>query len=127
MPRVALHTLGCKVNQYETQRIAEDFRSRGFDLVDFSDEADVYVINTCTVTQTADSKSRQAARAAVNRNPNAKVVLTGCYAETSTEQLRRIDGVSMVLGNRDKSLLVEHVVGKLSLVPASPSAGSDLF
>ena len=114
MPRVALHTLGCKVNQYETQRIAEDFRSRGFDLVDFSDEADVYVINTCTVTQTADSKSRQAARAAVNRNPNAKVVLTGCYAETSTEQLRRIDGVSMVLGNRDKSRLVEHVVGELS-------------
>ncbi|HUV03513.1 MAG TPA: tRNA (N(6)-L-threonylcarbamoyladenosine(37)-C(2))-methylthiotransferase MtaB, partial [Armatimonadota bacterium] len=99
MPRVALRTLGCKVNQYESQKIAEDFRSKGFELVDFSNQADVYVVNTCTVTQIADSKSRQAARSAVNRNPRAAVVLTGCYAETSPEQLQAIAGVALVLGN----------------------------
>ena len=113
MPRVALHTLGCKVNQYETQMIAEEFRARGFDLVDFSGEADIYVINTCTVTSTADSKSRQAARAAMHRNPDAKVVLTGCYAETSEEQLARMDGISLVLGNQYKDRLVDEVVKRL--------------
>lgn len=113
MPRVALHTLGCKVNQYETGKLAEDFRSRGFDLVDFSGQADVYVINTCTVTRTADSKSRQAARSAVRRNPCAAVVLTGCYAETSPDQLRSINGVTMVLGNQEKPHLVEYVVSRL--------------
>ena len=113
MPRVALHSLGCKVNQYETQKIAEDFRARGFDQVGFLDEADVYVINTCTVTQTADSKSRHAARSAVRRNPEATVVVTGCYAETSPEQLREIDGVTMVVGNREKPRLAERVTGEL--------------
>ncbi len=112
-PRVALHTLGCKVNQYETQKIAEDFRARGFDLVDFSGEADVYVINTCTVTNTADSKSRQAARQAIHRNPNAKVVITGCYAETSEEELARLDGISLIIGNQDKPRLVDKVVSRL--------------
>ena len=111
MPRVALHTLGCKVNQYETQKIAEDFRSRGFELVDFSDEADVYVINTCTVTRTADGKSRRAARAAVGRNPGAKVIVTGCCAETSPERLRGIEGVSLVVGNREKEHLADQVAG----------------
>ena len=111
MPRVALRTLGCKVNQYETRKLAEDFQSKGFDLVDFSSEADIYVINTCTVTRVADSKSRQAARSAVNRNPQAAVVLTGCYAETSPERLRAIPGVALILGNREKPRLVEQVIG----------------
>jgi len=113
MPRVALRTLGCKVNQYETQKIAEDFQSRGFELVGFLDQADVYVINTCTVTRIADSKSRQAARSAVSRNPQAAVVLTGCYAETSPEQVRAIDGVALVVGNRGKPRLVEEVIALL--------------
>lgn len=113
MPRVALHTLGCKVNQYETQKIAESFRSRGFDLVSFTDEADIYVINTCTVTSTADSKSRQAARAAMHRNPNAAIILTGCYAETSEEQLSKLDGISLIIGNQDKDRLVDKVVEQL--------------
>lgn len=117
MPRVALHTLGCKVNQYESEKIAEDFRSRGFDLVKFSDEADIYVVNTCTVTQTADSKSRQAARSAINRNPNAAVVLTGCYAETSPDKLGGIEGVSMVVGNLGKARLVDEVLAKLARRP----------
>ena len=119
MSRVALHTLGCKVNQYETQRIAEGFLSKGFDVVDFSDEADVYVINTCTVTRTADSKSRQAARSAIRRNPRATVVVTGCYAETSPEEVAKIHGVGMVMGNREKAGLVERVVNNLRDIPAA--------
>ena len=118
MPRVALHTLGCKVNQYESEKIAEDFRARGFDLVRFSDEADIYIVNTCTVTQTADSKSRQAARSAINRNPKAAVILTGCYAETSPEVVNAIEGVSLVVGNQGKEHLVDEVVAKLGVFPS---------
>ena len=118
MPRVALHTLGCKVNQYESEKIAEDFRSRGFELVRFSDEADIYVVNTCTVTRTADSKSRQAARAAINRNPDAAVILTGCYAETSPDKVGSIEGVALVVGNQGKNRLVDEVVAKLGVVPS---------
>ena len=108
--RVALYTLGCKVNQYETQKLAEDFQSKGFDMVDFSDQAEVYVINTCTVTQTADSKSRQAVRTAIHRNPRAAVVVTGCYAETSPEKIRSIEGVDLVIGNEGKENLAELVL-----------------
>lgn len=115
MPRVALHTLGCKVNQYETGRIAEEFRSRGFEIVDFRSPADVYVVNTCTVTQTADAKSRQAARSAVQRSPDAVVVVTGCYAETSPDELAAIPGVALVTGNRGKDSLVEQVVALLDV------------
>lgn len=109
MRRVAVHTLGCKVNQYESSRIADDFRRRGYEVVRFSDQADVYIVNSCTVTHTADSKSRQAARAAVRRNPEGVVVLTGCYAQTQPERAREIDGVSLVLGNQEKMSLVDHV------------------
>lgn len=110
---MALHTLGCKVNQYETQKMAEGFRSRGFDLVDFSEQADVYVINTCTVTHTADSKSRQAARSAIHRNPEAKVIVTGCYAETSPDDAQKIEGVCIVAGNNEKAGLADRVAGLL--------------
>ncbi len=122
MPRVALHTLGCKVNQYETEKIAEDFRARGFEEAPFSGVADVYVINTCTVTNTADSKSRQAARAAARRNPGAAVVLTGCYADTSADQLSELDGITMVIGNSDKSRLAQIVIE--SLYPEMPGRSS---
>ena len=125
MPRVALHTLGCKVNQYESEKIAEDFRSRGFELVRFSDEADIYVVNTCTVTRTADSKSRQAARAAINRNPDAAVILTGCYAETSPDLLGRIDGVTLVVGNKGKESLVDEVIAKLHRRGGEGARGRD--
>ncbi|MHB1000972.1 MAG: tRNA (N(6)-L-threonylcarbamoyladenosine(37)-C(2))-methylthiotransferase MtaB [Armatimonadota bacterium] len=110
MPRVALHTLGCKVNQYETQKISEEFRSRGFILTDSSNHADIYIINTCTVTQVADSKSRQIVRSLINKNPDAIIVMTGCYAETSPESASAIEGVSLVVRNSDKSLLVDKVL-----------------
>ena len=115
MPRVALHTLGCKVNQYETQKIAEEFAAKGFEIVDFAEVAEVYVINTCTVTQVADSKSRQAARAAFRRNPDAAIFLTGCYAETSAADAARIEGVAEIIGNTEKSLLVDRAVSFLGI------------
>jgi len=125
MARAAFHTLGCKVNQYETQKIAESFLARGFELVDFSERADVYVINSCTVTHTADSKSRQAARNAWRRSPDALVVLTGCYAESSPETAGDVEGVSAVVGNQEKGRIVEHVMNRLApaLVKDLGSAG----
>jgi threonylcarbamoyladenosine tRNA methylthiotransferase MtaB len=120
--RVGLYTLGCKVNQYETEKLAGEFRSAGFDVVPFSAKADVYVVNSCTVTHTADGKSRQAVRSALNRNPSALVVLTGCYAETSAEEASRVDGVSLVLGNSDKPYLVARV-SELAGRPSSIGLG----
>jgi len=81
MPTAAFTTLGCKVNQYETQKILERFEALGFDIVPFDVPADVYVINTCSVTQSAEAKSRQTVRRAARQNPNAVVVMTGCYAQ----------------------------------------------
>ena len=114
MPRVALHTLGCKVNQYETEKIAEGLRAQGCEVVRFSDLADIYIINTCTVTQVADSKSRQMVRSAVRRNPEAKVVVTGCFAETSPDQASSLEGVALVVGNKDKHLLPEKVLSLIT-------------
>jgi threonylcarbamoyladenosine tRNA methylthiotransferase MtaB len=126
MRRVALYTLGCKVNQYETRKLAEEFQSNGMEIVAFSDEADVYVINTCTVTGTADSKSRQAVRAAAHRNPKATVVVTGCYAETSPEKVKSIEGVGLVVGNRGKDQLVELVNSKFPPPGRGPARGGKI-
>ena len=114
MAKVAFHTLGCKVNQYETRKMLEKFHDIGFDVVEFSAKADVYIINSCTVTRTADSKSRHAARSARHRNPEALVALVGCYAETSPDAAKDVEGVSLVLGNRGKDLIAERVLGRLS-------------
>jgi len=114
MARVAFHTLGCKVNQCESQKMAESFLDRGFDVVEFAERADVYIINSCTVTSTADSKSRHAARNARHRNPEALVVLAGCYAEVSPDAAGQVEGVSMVLGNRAKDDIAALVVDRLS-------------
>lgn len=94
--------------------MVESFTARGFEVVAFTERADVYVINSCTVTHTADSKSRQAARSAFHRNPEALVVLAGCYAETSPEAAGNVEGVSLVLGNRGKDDIVERVAARLS-------------
>jgi len=109
-PTVALHTLGCRLNQYETEAIREQFVSRGFRVVPFTAPADVYVVNTCTVTNQADARARQSLRKAVRRRPGATVVATGCYAQTHPEHLLEIDGVDIVLGNVEKGDLVDHVL-----------------
>lgn len=113
--KVAFYTLGCKVNQYETELIKERFAKDGFDAVPDGTPADVYVINTCTVTNLADRKSRQYVRRARKQNPEAFIVVTGCYAETDREGVSGIDGVSMVVGNKDKNMipaLVKEALGE---------------
>ena len=104
--RVALDTLGCKLNQAETELLAGQFVQAGCKLVSSADEADIYILNTCTVTHIADRKSRHLLRLAHRRNPGAVIVAAGCYAQRAAQELARIDGVSLVLGNEDKMNLV---------------------
>lgn len=111
-PTVALHTLGCRLNQYETEAIRERFVARGFLVVPFTEKADVYVVNTCTVTNKADSRARQVLRRAVRLAPDATIVATGCYAQTNAEELLNIEGVDLVLGNAEKGDLVDIVLSR---------------
>ncbi len=105
----AIYTLGCKVNQYESSAIGDLFRQAGYVIVDFEQPADVYVINTCTVTHLGDRKSRQIIRRAAKQNPAAVIVVTGCYAQTSPGEVLEIPGVDLVVGTRDKSRIVKLV------------------
>ncbi|NLX87146.1 MAG: tRNA (N(6)-L-threonylcarbamoyladenosine(37)-C(2))-methylthiotransferase MtaB [Clostridiales bacterium] len=109
MKTVAFHTLGCKVNQYETEALEELFIQKGYRVVDFASPADVYVINTCTVTHHGDSKSRQAIRRAKKTNPDAVVAVIGCYVQVSPDEVLAVDGVDVVVGTADKSRLPELV------------------
>lgn len=105
--KVAFYTLGCKVNQYETEAMIELFKKEGYDVTSYEDYADVYVINTCTVTGMSDRKSRQIIRRARKTNPDAFVIVTGCYAQTAPGEILKIDGVNLVIGNEDKNKIVE--------------------
>jgi threonylcarbamoyladenosine tRNA methylthiotransferase MtaB len=109
MATVAFHTLGCKVNFYDTEAIWQLFKNDGYEQVDFEQTADVYVINTCTVTNTGDKKSRQMIRRAVRRNPEAIVAVTGCYAQTSPAEILAIPGVDMVIGTQDRDRIIPLV------------------
>ena len=104
--RIALDTIGCKLNQAETELLAEQLAEAGYRVVSSADEADVYILNTCTVTHIADSKSRHRLRLAHGRNPDALLVATGCYAQRAPQELARIDGVGLVLDNNDKPNLL---------------------
>ncbi len=103
--RVALDSLGCKLNQAETELLARQLAAAGYQLVSPVDEADVYILNTCTVTHIADSKSRHRLRLAHRRNPDALLVATGCYAQRAPQELTQIEGVSLVVGNNEKPYL----------------------
>ena len=105
MYTVAFATLGCKVSQYETEAVKEAFLKNGFLAVDFTERADVYVINTCTVTAESDRKSRQVIRRAIRRNPDAVTMVMGCYSQTSPEDIVKISGVSYVCGTNGKMLI----------------------
>ncbi|MFN4033172.1 MAG: tRNA (N(6)-L-threonylcarbamoyladenosine(37)-C(2))-methylthiotransferase MtaB [Fimbriimonadales bacterium] len=110
MPTAAFTTLGCKVNQYETQKILESFEAQGFEIVPFDAPADVYVINTCSVTQSAESKSRQTVRRAARQNPNAVVVMTGCYAQFSLRRGETLAEAHLTVPNPDKLRTVEYLL-----------------
>ncbi|PLR78109.1 tRNA (N(6)-L-threonylcarbamoyladenosine(37)-C(2))-methylthiotransferase MtaB [Bacillus sp. V3-13] len=109
MPSVAFHTLGCKVNHYETEAIWQLFKQEGYDRVDFESTADVYIINTCTVTNTGDKKSRQVIRRAIRKNPDAVICVTGCYAQTSPAEIMAIPGVDIVVGTQDRVKMLEYI------------------
>jgi threonylcarbamoyladenosine tRNA methylthiotransferase MtaB len=109
MPTVAFHTLGCKVNHYETEAIWQLFKDSGYERTEYEQTADVYVINTCTVTNTGDKKSRQVIRRAVRKNPDAVICVTGCYAQTSPAEIMAIPGVDIVVGTQDRVKMLQYI------------------
>ncbi len=122
--RVALDTLGCKLNQAETESLARQLAAAGYELVDSVDEADIYILNTCTVTHVADRKSRNLLRQARRRNGRVRLIVVGCYAERSPQELARIDGVDLVIGNGQKAQVPDRLE---ELGCPSLSAGQSLY
>lgn len=112
--KVAFHTLGCKVNSYESEAMLELFKEAGYQEADFKDTSDVYIINTCTVTNTGDRKSRQIIRQAIKRNPDAVVCVVGCYAQVAKDEVLAIEGVGVIIGTRYKDRIVDLVNEHLS-------------
>ena len=124
MPTAAFTNLGCKVNQYETERLAESFEAAGFTLADFREPADVYVINTCSVTADADRKSRQVARRAARQKEGARVVLTGCFAQMALDTGEAVDGAALLVPNAQKMRTAARVLEAfpdLMLYSSSPA------
>ena len=109
--RIALHTLGCKLNFSETATISRDFIQHGFEKVDYQDKADIYVLNTCSVTENADKEARKLIRQAKRRNPDSTVAVIGCYAQLKPNDIAIIDGVDIVLGAEEKFNLLNHLDG----------------
>ena len=106
---VAFCTLGCKVNQYETNAMIEQFINKGYTIKEFNEKADIYIINTCTVTNMADRKSRQMLRRVKEINPNALVVACGCYAQVAKEELEKITEIDLIYGTNEKNKIAEYI------------------
>lgn len=122
--KVSFKTLGCRLNQHETDALISGFDQAGFQVVDFKEQADVTVINTCTVTGQSDHKSRNIIQQAIHTNPNGKVVVTGCMAEQYKEDLEKIPGVAFVVNNKDKSGILSRVQQELgNKTQIQPSSG----
>lgn len=117
MPKIATHTLGCKLNFAETSAIVRQFMEAGYQAVDFHQHADLYIINTCTVTAVAEKKCRNAIRQAITQNPHAEVAVIGCFAQNSAVQIANIPGVTYIVGNNDKHRLLQIVEGQLTQTP----------
>ncbi len=109
MKKVAFYTLGCKVNQYETNAMIERFIRENYEIVDFEELSDIYVINTCTVTNMSDRKSRQIIRRVKQINPNSILVVTGCYAQVASKELEKIEEIDLIVGNTEKKDIVNIV------------------
>ena len=115
MKKVAFHNLGCKVNTYEIELMQQNFAKNGFEIVAFSEKADVYIINTCTVTNIADRKSRQMLHKAKANNPNAVVVAVGCYVETDPEGAKADESIDIIVGNSEKKDILKIVCDYLDI------------
>lgn len=109
MNKVAFYTLGCKVNQYETEAMMEAFEKAGYEIVEYDDYSDIYVINTCTVTNMGDRKSRQIIRRALEYNPKAFIAVVGCYSQIAPDEIMNIQGVRLVVGTNERSKIVQLV------------------
>lgn len=114
MKTVSFATLGCKVNQYETEAMANLFKESGYEVRDFADRCDIYIINTCTVTSMGDRKSRQMINRAARQNPDALIAVVGCYSQVSPDEVQKMEGVGLVLGTKERSHIVEHCEDALS-------------
>ena len=112
MKKVAFHTLGCKLNYAETSTMARNFEAHGYERVNFDQQADVYVINSCSVTARADKKSEEALKKARNQNPQARVVMVGCYAQLQPEKIARIRGIDLILGSNEKFRILDYLEKK---------------
>ncbi len=111
---IAAHTLGCKLNFAETSHLLRTFKEADFNIVDFHEKADIYVINTCTVTSVAEKKCRNAIRQAISQNSNAIIAVIGCYAQNEAQKLAQIPGVNIVLGNENKHQLFDIIISQLN-------------
>lgn len=107
--KVAFCSLGCKVNQYETNAMAQKFIEQGYEVVEFSEYADIYIVNTCTVTNVADRKSRQMLRRAKEINFNSILVACGCYAQVAKDELRKIEEIDLIIGNNEKNDIIQII------------------
>ncbi len=125
MKKVALHTLGCKLNFSETSTIGNEFLKQGFTIVDFKKSADIYVLNTCTVTENAEKDCRQIVRRILRQNPDAYIIVTGCYAQLRPQEIAAIDGVDLILGSNEKFNLFSYTSGfeknELACIYVSPT------
>lgn len=131
MKKVAIHTLGCKLNFSESSDIVRRFVERGFQVVDFKEFADVYIVNTCTVTALAEKKCRNAIRQAVSLNPDAIVAAVGCFAQVNPQDIAKIEGVDFILGNADKHKLADYIISgdydKKNMKTVVPMGDGDEF
>ena len=112
--RVAVHTLGCKLNYAESSTVAREFARRGYEVVSHTEEADIYVVNTCSVTEHSDKKDRNLIRRLHRRSPEAIIAVIGCYAQLQGEYIASMEGVDIVLGAQSKGLVVDEVERLLS-------------
>src|SRR5512138_2828888 len=130
MKKVAITTLGCKTNQFESAAMTEALARDGYQLVPFAQGADIYIVNTCTVTARTDAESRRLIRRASRWNPEGKIVVTGCYAQLAADDLKSLPGVALVMGNREKggvaALLQELEAGAPRVVVAEIAVEREL-
>ncbi len=117
MKTVSFCTLGCKVNQYETEVMCELFKEKGYIINDFPKKSDIYVINTCTVTNMSDRKSRQMIHKAQSNNPDAVIIVTGCYSQVSSSDVEKIEGVNVILGNNGKEKILKYAENVIKQKP----------
>ena len=106
---IAFYTLGCKVNQYETNGMIQEFKNAGYEIVEFEGKADIYIINTCTVTNMSDKKSRQIIRRTKELNKDSIVVAVGCYAQVAKDKLKEIEQIDLILGNEEKKDIIQYI------------------